>query len=124
MHDFSISQQIANQVIKKAGEQKASQVLEVKIKIGELTHLNPEQLDFWLKEFFRETIAQKAKIRIEKIPLTLRCKDCGYQGKAEIAEEFYYYPLFTSICCPRCSSTEVEIKSGRECLLEKIRIKR
>ena len=41
MHDFSISQQIAHHVIRKVEEEKATEVLEIKIKIGAVsyTHL-------------------------------------------------------------------------------------
>jgi len=125
MHDFSISQQIAHHVIRKVEEEKATEVLEIKIKIGELTHLNPEQLTFWLREFFRQTPASRAKILIEKTPPIIQCKKCKYEGKVRVKKEdtylFYFLAPFT---CPRCGSDEVEVISGRECLLERIKIKR
>ena len=124
MHDFSISRQIAAEVIKRANEKKASQVLEIKLKIGQLTHINPEQISFWLKELFKETLAQQANIKIEKAPVIMQCKKCSYEGKIEVEEKFYYLPLFNSIFCPCCKSEEIEIKSGDECLLERIKIKR
>jgi len=123
MHDFSISRQIAREVIKKASEKGALEVLEVKIKIGELTHLNPEQLKFWLKELFRDTLAKGAKIKIEKMPLIIRCISCGFEGKVETKEEFCYFSFFPSVVCPSCHSTEIEVKSGEECILERMRIK-
>jgi len=95
----------------------------VKIKVGELTHLNPEQLDFWLKEFFQNTPAQKAKILIEKTPPLILCKECGYQGKLELKNPYFLY-FFTSLQCPRCRSDKIEVSSGRECLLESIKIER
>ncbi|MBE0478782.1 hydrogenase maturation nickel metallochaperone HypA [Candidatus Aerophobetes bacterium] len=124
MHDFSISRQIASEVIKRANEKKASQVLEIKLKIGELTHLNPEQISFWLKELFKDTLAEQANIKIEKVPVSLQCKKCSYQGKIEIEEKFYYPPLLNFIFCPHCKSEKIKIKSGDECLLERIKIKR
>lgn len=124
MHDFSISRQIAGHVVKKANEERASRVVEIRIRIGGLTHLNPEQLKFWLKEFFRETVAREAKIKIEKAPIIIQCESCGYEGEVEAAEKFNHFPLFTCIHCPRCQSTEIKIKTGKECLLERMKIKR
>lgn len=128
MHDFSISQQMATQVIKKAHEGRASDVLEVRIKIGELTHLNPEQISFWLKQLFKGTLAQTAKITVEKMPLVIECRECHYQGPAEKEkvgeDDLYYFPFSPSFRCPVCESSEVELKAGKECVLEKIKIKR
>ncbi|HHF99071.1 hydrogenase maturation nickel metallochaperone HypA [Candidatus Aerophobetes bacterium] len=126
MHDLYISQQIAREVIKKAEEKEGSEVLEVKIKLGELTHLNPEQIKFWLKELFRKTCASGAKILIEKIPVTIRCKNCGYRGRIEKALSEYEYPIsfsLFSLNCPECGSCEVEVENGRECMLERIKLK-
>jgi hydrogenase nickel incorporation protein HypA/HybF len=123
MHDLYISRQIAREVISRARKEGASRVLEVKIRIGELTHLNPEQLDFWLREFFQNTFAQKAKILIEKTPPFIFCRECGYQGELELKNPYFLY-FFTFLQCPHCRSDKIEISSGRECLLESIKIER
>lgn len=123
MHDLFISQQIAHTVIKKSNEQRASKVIEIKIKVGDLTHLNPEQIDFWLKEFFRHTPAEGAKILIEKIPPSIQCKSCGYQGPVKVENNFLTCS-FIPVNCPQCGSDKVKITSGQECLLERIKIKR
>ena len=124
MHDFSISQQIAREVIKKIDAERASEVLEVKIRVGELTHLNPEQLTFWLKEFFRKTPAQEARILIKKSPLVIQCPRCQYQGNVKIVENIPLFYLFGTMRCPHCNSPEIDIQSGKECVLERITIQR
>jgi len=126
MHDFYISQQIAREVIKKAKMEKASQVTEINIKLGELTHLNPDQLMFWLKQLFRETLASGAKIIIAKVPFLIKCKNCGYEGKLQMPKDYdYYFYFLPPFSCPRCGEQNgVEIKSGRECVLEGIKIRR
>lgn len=124
MHDFSIAKQIASRVIELAEKEKASQVLEVKIKIGRLTHLNPEQVEFWLRELFRDTVAEKTRIKIEKTLPFFLCKKCKKRGKIK-EEDFYpyYFPFLDKITCPYCGSTNIEIKEGRECVLERIKVK-
>ena len=123
MHDFSISQQIASKVIEEINRERAFKVIEIKIKIGELTHLNPEQIDFWLKQFFHDTPAEDAKILIEKTPPLIYCKGCGYRGTIKVRDDFFIYP-FIPLNCPKCGLNKIEIKGGNECLLEKIKIKR
>ncbi|GAH93748.1 unnamed protein product, partial [marine sediment metagenome] len=44
-------------------EQEAKNILSVEIEIGELTFLNPEQVEFWLEEIFKKTPAKDAKIQ-------------------------------------------------------------
>ena len=124
MHDFSISKQIAVEVLNKAKKEKAAHVLEIHIKIGSSTHLNPEQVRFWLQELFKKTIAEQARIVIVNVPVVIRCKECSYEGKIETSKEFYYSSLFNLTLCPACTSRRVEMKSGGECLLEKVKIKR
>lgn len=124
MHDFSISKQIAVAVLQKANKERATRVLEIRIKIGSSIHLNPEQLRFWLQELFKKTIAEQATIEIITVAIVVKCKECNYEGKIQAEKEFYYSSLFNFIFCPACKSRNVEIKSGDECLLEKVKIKR
>lgn len=123
MHDLYISRQIAREVIGRARKEGAFRVLEVKVKVGQLTHLNPEQLNFWLREFFKNTLAQEAEILIEKTPPLIFCKKCGYRGKLKVEDPYFLY-FFPSLQCPRCRWDKIEISSGRECLLESIKIER
>jgi len=124
MHDLYISRLIAQEVIKRAKREGASRVLEVRIKIGNFTHLNPEQLDFWLKEFFRSTLAQEAKILIKKVPTIILCRKCGYKSKLENADVYFPYFSLPFLQCPHCGSNNTELVSGKECLLERIKIEK
>ena len=129
MHDISISQAIAETVLKKARDKKARKVLSLKLEIGELTFVSPEQIRFWLKELFKGTLAQGAKIYIKKIFSLIRCKNCFYEGNMgcdmdlkadEVGPSYHaYFPIMR---CPKCSSFSLEIKKGKECLLKQIRI--
>lgn len=123
MHDIYISQQIAREVMQRAKREGACRVLEVRIKFGKLTHLNPQQVDFWLREFFRDTPAGDAKILIKEVSPFIFCKECGYEGKLEINNLYFFY-FSTSLQCPHCKKEKAELISGRECLLEGIKIEK
>lgn len=124
MHELSISQSIAKTVLEKASEQKAKKILSVDIELGELTFFNPEQVEFWLEEIFKKTLAKNAKIQIRKIHSQMKCQDCQWQGKINAQDDPLYHTYFFTSRCPQCGSSTLEIKKGKECLLRKIRISR
>lgn len=126
MHDFAVSRQIAREVIARAKTEGAERVLEVRIKIGELTHLNPEQVNFWLEQLFKGTPAEDARILIDKICPLVWCRKCGYEGELALDDGFSYsYPQISVIVrCPECGSDKVDVKEGRECLLQRIKIQK
>ena len=124
MHELSISQSIAKTVLEKASEQKAENILSVEIEIGELTFLNPEQVEFWLEEIFKKTPAKDAKIQIRKINSQMKCQDCQWQGKINARDDPFYHTYFFTSRCPQCGSSSLKIKRGRECLVRKIRMSR
>lgn len=126
MHDISISQAIAETVLKEARDKKARRVLSLKLEIGELTFLSPEQIRFWLKELFKGTLAEGIKIHIKKILSLIRCKSCSYEGdmglNTDLGDDYLRHTYFPIMKCPKCSSFSLEIKKGKECLVKQIRI--
>jgi Zn finger protein HypA/HybF involved in hydrogenase expression len=47
MHEYSITTQIVESVIEEAKKREAKNVLEVHLVLGDLTFLNPQQVNFW-----------------------------------------------------------------------------
>ena len=122
MHDLSISQAITETVLKEARDKKARKVLSLKLEIGELTFLSPEQIRFWLKELFKGTLAEGAKICIKKIFSLIKCKSCSYEGNITLEDNSLRHTYFPIMKCPKCSSFSLEIKKGKECLIRQIRV--
>jgi len=122
MHELAISQQITKVVLNKAREQGAKKVLRVGLEIGELSFLNPEQVEFWVKRSFEQTIASPAKISIKVIEPQIRCEVCGYVGKLKVENEPMYYTFLPLFSCPKCNNSKIEIERGRECLIKRIKL--
>ena len=122
MHEYTISISIAKTVLTSAEENQAQKVVAINLEIGALVFLNPEQVEFWLKELFRETIAKEAEIRIKNIKPKLKCLDCGYEGEMKFEDNSIYHIYFPSFFCPQCSSYNIQIIRGRECLIRNIEI--
>lgn len=122
MHEYSISSSIAETVIESARSNNASKVIGINLEIGELVFLNPEQVEFWMKELFKGTIAQDAKIRIKSILPRIRCLDCRYEGQMKVEDNPLYHIYLPSFFCPECNSYNIEISRGRECLIKNIEV--
>jgi hydrogenase nickel incorporation protein HypA/HybF len=58
----------------------------------------------------KDTIADEAELKIEEVPLKVKCQQCG----AEIIKDDFVF------LCEKCASRELETLAGTELLLEKI----
>lgn len=120
MHEISIAGAIIDAVLSTASKNNAESVDEVFVEIGELTALNPDQLEFIFKTITSGTLAEKAKYNIEVKRAIINCNDCSYNGPVEYFEKLHFF--LPAIRCPECGKTEIDIISGRECCVKKIKI--
>ncbi len=123
MHEFSIADEIAKNVLETARVNYGKKVVSILLELGELTHLNGEQVSFWIRELFRDSVAQDAQIKIKTIKVRIECKSCGYKGEMGSDKNDPVRHLIPA-SCPRCNSFEISIKKGRECILKRIQVLR
>jgi len=120
MHEFSTMTGIVNAVREVGKKHNASAVTKVILEIGELTFLGEEQLRFAFDVLTKNTEVDGAELVIEKVRPKVRCL-CGYEGDVEYDEKEEFHIQFPILKCPVCGS-DVEITSGRECLIRNIEI--
>src|SRR4030042_2082537 len=87
VHEIAIAQQIAAKVISEAAEAKARSVLKIEIAVGDLTFLDPSNVEMWVREGLRDSTAGDAAIEIAVVRSTLTCGDCGFVGHPELPED-------------------------------------
>ncbi len=121
MHEFSIADEIVKNVLDTTKKNKGKKVVFVLLEIGELTHLNGDQLSFWIKELFRDSVAEGAEVKIKRIKAHIQCKDCGYKGGMGPNQEDSFRHLIPA-SCPKCNSFRIKIAKGRECILKRIQV--
>ncbi len=124
MHDVTAAQQIARQVLVTAQEQGAGRVERISLALGAMTMLDPESLEFWLEQILRGTIAEGAQVRIEVLPLRVRCNACGFEGEAPVPDDPIYHLMPFVPACPECGAQGLEVLGGGECIVESIRVQR
>jgi len=123
MHEFSISSEIVRSVLDAAGKNKGKKVLSIQLEIGELTHLNGEQVAFWVHELFKGSVAEGAEVKIKTTKARIHCKACGYRGGMESDQEDSFRHLMP-LTCPRCNGIQIRAVKGRECILRRIQVAR
>jgi len=110
MHELSIVASLFEILEEKAKEQKAKKVTSVKVKVGALSGVVPEFLKTAFDVYKKDTIADEAELKIEEVPLKVKCQQCG----AEIIKNDFVF------LCEKCASRELKTLAGTELLLEKI----
>ncbi len=122
MHEFSIANPIVKKVLDLAKEKKAKAVKGIEVCVGELVLLGAEEeFRFWLKELLcKEEIAKDAQIKINIVKSKVKCRKCGYEGGLEVNHEHSHsHPVFL---CPHCEDSDIDIKEGKDCVLEKVQV--
>lgn len=94
----------------------------VELEIGTLTFLNPEQLEFWIQEGFKKTLADGALLKVKMIKPRVHCEECDYRGVLNLSHDPIFHLLAPSFSCPSCGSKKILLKKGRECRIGKIQI--
>ena len=122
MHDVTAAQRIAATVLQAARGQDAERVQRVRVGLGAMAMIDPEQLEFWLEQVFRGTVAEGAEVQIEQLALRVRCGECGYEGEVEVPEDPIYHLMPYVPECPECGSDELHVRGGGECVVQSIRV--
>ena len=121
MHEFSVTSQIVNNILKEAEKHKAKKVVQVNLSIGKLTFLGIEQVHFAYNLLVKDTIAEKSKLIIKEKDGVVKCSKCGYEGDFKYEDNpMYHIPMLT-LKCPKCGNI-VKIVEGKECTIESIKL--
>ena len=69
MHEVSIMQNTLDIAISQAQQQGATKIDSLTLKIGKLSGVIPEALEFAFEVLIRDTIAEDAQLEIKTIPV-------------------------------------------------------
>ncbi|TYO98568.1 hydrogenase-3 nickel incorporation protein HypA [Geothermobacter ehrlichii] len=114
MHETAIVGSLFEIIRAKVAEHKIQKVVRVKLKVGELTAVEPMTLTACFEVFAEGTVVEGAELLIEQVPLTGQCGDCSREFRIR---EFRFR-------CPECESTSVEIVGGKELYIEDMEVQK
>lgn len=104
MHELSIMQSALSLALEEARQAGASRVHEIRLRIGALSGVVPEALEFAFEALTPGTPAEGAQLAIEHVPARFWCAACSREFESEemLAE------------CPDCHALSGELRAGRE----------
>jgi hydrogenase nickel incorporation protein HypA/HybF len=104
MHEISIMEQTLEMALELAIQQGASSIHSLKMRVGSMSGVVPEALEFAFDIVIQGTIADGATLEIETVPVICYCSKCKL--------EFQALDLFYE--CPLCGQISSQVLSGRE----------
>ena len=112
MHELAITEGIIEAAVPAAEQAGAKRILEIRLKIGELSGVFPEYIQEYFNIASAGTIAEGAKLRVETIPPQIACSDCGFEGVIDRHK----------IKCPICGSIGFRLTAGREYYVDSLEV--
>ena len=104
MHEVSICEHLLALLEQEARRHSVKKIIRVRLEIGRLSCLEPDALRFAFDAMIPGTIAEAAKLQIDRPPIRATCKDCG--AAVEIGTRFGP--------CTSCGSAQLDVQRGVE----------
>lgn len=115
MHELPITESILKIVLTHAERNDVRRVMIIHLRIGKLSDLEDEWVQRYFDYLSKGTVAQGAKLKIERTPITLQCNACAASYEVEITG------LKDSVC-PACGQKDGKLISGREYYIENMEV--
>lgn len=87
-------------------------VEQVTVAAGALRQITPDSLALYYELLTRDTPAAGSRLQVRQVPITARCRACGWEGPVEL-------PVFR---CGGCNDPGIDVLTGRELLVESMQV--
>jgi hydrogenase nickel incorporation protein HypA/HybF len=104
MHELSIMDGALAIVLERAEQAGAKRIHRVRLRIGALSGVVPDALQFAFEALVPGTLAEAARLDIEAVPARFWCASCQ--------AEFQSDDMFAE--CPDCHRPSGDLRAGRE----------
>lgn len=112
MHEFSLAKSIVGTALAETKKHNGKHIATLNVKLSNLSHITPDNLEFCLTAAATGTAAEKTKIKIETFDPTVSCQECGHTFSFEKSEPF----------CPQCQSKKLKMVDISEAFLESLEV--
>jgi hydrogenase nickel incorporation protein HypA/HybF len=113
MHELPVTQSILDIAQRHAQTAGARRVLSVQLVIGRLTGFVDDSIQFYFDFLSRDTLAEGARLSIQRIEPLARCRSCGVE---------YTPPESRLWTCPTCEALGGDVIAGREFYVASIEV--
>ncbi len=113
MHELSIANSLIEIATQAAVDAGATRVTEVRLRIGVLTCVHRNALEFCYELATKDTILEGSQLAIIEVPLVIHCPACD--ADVEL-------PTLQSFQCPVCGTPSADVRQGKDLEVESIQI--
>ncbi|HKZ57596.1 MAG TPA: hydrogenase maturation nickel metallochaperone HypA [Thermodesulfovibrionales bacterium] len=111
MHEVSIAQSLLKIAVENCEKNGYKRIEAIKVKVGRASGIMPDALLFAFDAVKIGSIADKASLNIEDIPVSGFCESCN--------KNFTVDEAFV-INCPICGNISIRMETGRELHIEEM----
>jgi hydrogenase nickel incorporation protein HypA/HybF len=104
MHEIGIIQSALDFAVETAKSSGASRIHGLKMRVGVMTGVAPESLNFAFEAVREDTLAAEASLTVELVDAAYWCAHCQREFRAVVG----------SIECPQCHTVSSEMRHGME----------
>ena len=107
MHELPITESILKIVLKHAEKNNVQKVMTIHLRVGKLSDLEDEWIQRYFDYLSKGTLAEGARLKIERTPIVIQCNACAHSYEVDTAD-------MGSAVCPECGEKDGTLISGRE----------
>ena len=112
MHEVGIIQETLNLALAQAVKSGARQIHRIRMRVGAMSGVVPEALEFAFEVVRQGTMAAGARLEVDRVPASCWCAGCQIEFESPDL-------LFE---CPQCRQMGSELRKGREIELASMEI--
>lgn len=110
MHEYSIVQALLEQCQTHAHTNDANKIIQVTVKIGIQSGVEPHLFEVAFDTFKEKTICEEANLIIQHQPLLIYCSACNKEYTLQKPEYI----------CPECQNLHIEVVDGEDMILMRL----
>lgn len=115
MHELPITESILKIVLKHAERNRVRKVIAVHLQVGKLSDLEDEWIQHYFDYLSKGTLAEGAKLKIERTPILVQCTACSNSYEAEMSKT-------DAFVCPACGEKGGTLLSGKEYTIKEMEV--
>jgi hydrogenase nickel incorporation protein HypA/HybF len=113
MHELSIANSLVEIATEHATEAGAQKVNSITLRIGALSCVHRNALEFSFELVTMDTLLEGATLKIIDVPVRVFCIPCDHEVQL---------PGIQSFRCPACNTPSADIRQGKELDIDSIEI--
>jgi hydrogenase nickel incorporation protein HypA/HybF len=106
MHELPVTESILKIVLQYAPADSVNKIVRIFLEVGELSDLEDEWIQRYFDYLSKGTIAEKAELIIQRIPIMFQCDHCDHLFEIKRA-------ALQDLRCPACGTTKCTLVSGK-----------